>query len=340
MTQPVVAGDQQRLYRAAEEWDLAGSDALRGQSPPTYQELLDEVFFHADLRFRDHLPGAHDGAFGSRLLAWLENVDTPSDRQTMLQMVLCILFISEAERRALYREAARRYVLSWLADVEELPAAAYLDSGWYRTVRQMLREYPILSVTESFEMRHLMQSDLAFDQVPRPLQLMPDPQATMKLALSSFVKPAGAIVVEDFVGSGDQATKALRAVVASLGDGAHILFVPLVALERGLSALAEESELAAVEVNPVVVVPNSDCVQETPAADESLQWKEIRDLVNRTSSLVLDDCDGGCGTRNSFGYKGCGALVVPCYNTPNNTLLMIHRASASWRPLFRRLEHA
>jgi hypothetical protein len=144
--------------------------------------------------------------------------------------------------------------------------------------------------------------------------------------------------MEDFVGTGKQAAKVLEKLRATVPESWQILFVPLILLERGVPRLRA---LDGVELAPVLVVPEKNCIAREPKSEESRDISRVRALIAQTASDVrerLDEFDDP--PTDEFGYGGCGALIVTSHNAPNNTLPMVHHKSPRWNPLFRRLHHS
>ncbi|MHB8653193.1 MAG: phosphoribosyltransferase-like protein [Terriglobia bacterium] len=306
-----------------------------------YLATLDEILFHAELRFYDYKQYQDEGSFSQRLLAWLENVTDDRQRKALFQVLPWILFVDALQMESLYRDGYRRVVVPWLCE-GRLSGNEVLAEDLNAKLLSVMRRFCIMSITQSFSNPEFLHVN-NLSSLPTPVILGDDPQkvAAALLPLRS-AKVDGLIVLEDFVGTGDQARRVLLEIMRSGSSHWRILFVPLLILEKGLKALTEESKLKGISIRPVLVLPDARCLREEPGGKDHPDFKRIRALVQATSMKVLrplrkelDD-----PPENAFGYKGSGAMVVTCHNTPNNTLPLIHHRAPEWAPLFRRIHHS
>jgi hypothetical protein len=151
----------------------------------------------------------------------------------------------------------------------------------------------------------------------------------------------GLIIFEDFVGTGKQAGRVLTEIKHLVAPHWKVLFIPLLVLKKGLKTLTKALEESGILVDPVWVVPSSSCLFEKPLHREPPDFKRIRALAKQTRRRVLEQYGSlDDPPSNPFGYKGSGALLVTCHNTPNNSLPLIHHRAPEWSPLFRRLHHS
>lgn len=329
-----------RLYQQALGWDNEAPPNDEDHDASEFQHLLDEILFHAKLRYRDYEQARHDGEFTDRLERWLSCMADHDHRKAMLRMLAAIHFISRPERTSLYRDAFRRIIVPWIAKVHGWTAADMLAPNWQRRVEDLLLHCLIFRVTESCDLGELLHAN-ALDGVPRPLQLHPDVGTAYTAATANVRNPDSVLVIEDFVGTGNQVRSYLIALAGFVPPEVPMLFVPLVALEDGLRAISAEDELGRLLVQPATVVPDRLCIKRRPSADEPEGWDQFRALVAASAQAVRRRYDPrDPAPSNEFGYGGCGALVVPAYNTPNNTLPLIWHRAPNWNPIFRRIGHA
>lgn len=325
------------LYKTVLQWE-AEATASPADSYP-FKALLDELLFHADLRYRDYLQYRGEGQFPTRLRNWLHNVVSEAQRKDMFRLLRWLVFIDQSQMRALYRDAYRRIIVPWLSFASFSPDSL-LSSNYKLQLLGLLRQYRLLSITQSFSFTEFERiNDLA--GLPKANVLSEDPTKVSTNLPKREASVQGLILLEDFVGTGKQAGRVLKAVKAHSVEGWRILFVPLMILERGLSTLRDDTDLEGITIAPVIVVPTKACLQKRKVIGEPEEFRRLRALTKSTAAQVRrrlhahDDPPAA-----AFGYGGCGALLVTSHNTPNNTLPMIHHRAPLWSPLFRRLHHS
>ncbi|MBI4256651.1 hypothetical protein HY626_01175 [Candidatus Uhrbacteria bacterium] len=304
-----------------------------------YCGVLDEILFHADLRFSDYIQYREEGEFPVRLRNWLGNVPRKREKQILFQLLPFLLFVDRWQLQSLHRDAYRRIIVPWVCN-GQLTSDDILSSEYEILVRSRLKRYLLLSITESFSFPDFLHVN-NLSGLPKPRILGED-----KIQVKGLVQvPAGAaeglIIFEDFVGTGKQARGVLREIRRYAASDKRILFVPLIMLESGLKRLLPVGERTNIEINPVMVITNKACLQKDPFLGELDEFKYLRALVKVTAGRVLrslgplDD-----PPVNAFGYGDSGALLVTCHNAPNNTLPLIHHRAPNWNPLFRRVHHS
>ena len=107
---PSSSTTREALYRLA----LAGEESARlaTRDQFAYRSLLDEIFFHSDLRYADYLPFRSEGEFPARLARWLENVSSAHEKQLLLRMLRWLIFLDRRQTIALSRDIYRRIIQS------------------------------------------------------------------------------------------------------------------------------------------------------------------------------------------------------------------------------------
>ncbi len=330
-----VEQSEVQLSNLVLEWEEQGRRDPRDQRP--YRSTWDQILFHASLRFADEVHYEEDGPFVARLLKWLRNVTGEEQMKALFRLAALIEFYDRLQMRSLYRDAHRRLVTPWLfRDV--LGADTMLSGAFEQTILDAYRGYALFSVTLSGGIeQYIKVNDLK--GLRKPEVLGEDP-ARVPARLPAKDAVGGAIVVEDFVGTGGQALRVLLAMKESR-EAWRVLFVPLIALGTGARALSEALGPVGVDVRPVLVVGPESCIGREGAAGEPGEYPVVRSLVLQTASRVTEDTGPSDDPpTDAFGYGGLGSLIVTSHNVPNNTLPLIHHETRRWVPLFRRLHHA
>ena len=142
------------------------------------------------------------------------------------------------------------------------------------------------------------------------------------------------VVLEDFVGNGDKASPMLIAIMEEC-EANRLLFVPLLALESGFSRLCDELPDPRITISPVYIIPDAECLSPSPKPRETRFEKMIRHVIKETWPSLKQSSEHDA---RAYGVAGSGSFVVTANNSPDNTLPLIHRRTATWNPLFRRHE--
>jgi hypothetical protein len=320
------------LYKMALEWEQSADP--RDLRP--FKAHLDELLFHADTRFHEYEQFREDGEYAERLLKWVNQVDRVGERQALFELARRVCFVDHKQTQSLYREAFR-------GPVAKTVSASFGNDDWvapdfYDRVRAGLRDYALFSITESF-----IQSDFyaanSMAGAPRVQALGEDLDLAATVAGRRLRNRIGAIVFEDFVGSGNQAVRVLQMVLQK--TDVPVLFVPLVVHPDGLGRLRDlATEQPLLTVAPVMVIQEEDCVRPTHRRGEPGTFPAIRSTVRETESRVMvPRYKGEQLPSNPFGFGGSGAVFVSYRNSPNNVLALVHHRAPDWEPLFRRVDH-
>lgn len=323
------------LQRIVLQWDESVSDS-RDAFP--YRLLLEELFFHSDLRFDDYIQFRDsEGPFPVRLKRWIDNVPKIKDKQLLFRSLRYLIFVDQLQMRSLYRDAYRRVITRWLQT--EFTAPQLLDPSYPTLVANKLRRHRLFSITESFGFSDFLHVNNLVG-LEKPTVLGDDPARARSLIPALDADIDGLIIFEDIVGTGTQAARVLDEIRRHGAPHWRSLFVPLITLEQGNTTLKKKLAHPGFTVMPVFVVRESYCVRSKPAPAEPNDFKRLRTLVCDTFGRVrerLNPADVPPGS--AFGYKGCGSLLVTCHNSPNNSLPLLHHKAPEWSPLFRRLHH-
>lgn len=154
------------------------------------------------------------------------------------------------------------------------------------------------------------------------------------LELSDRLQIDNLVMIDDFIGSGNQATKEIEQIktkVMPLGVK-NFFMLSVAGMKDGIRKI--ENDLA---------VPTF-CAFEYDSADTVMSFdsgfynglshseKESVKEKLKTYGLHLSD-------KRPLGYGDTGGLLAFNYNTPNNTLPLIWSSSNGWIPLLRRIEN-
>lgn len=301
-------------------------------------DLIDDLLFRADHQFVDYQPFSSEGAFPSRLYKWLLNCTSKRDRDTMLRLASRILYMDSRAMRSLYAESYRTVVVPWLFD-EQLTIADEIREDYWDRALDRLAGATLFSVTESFHWDSFRAVN-SIAGIPEPEVLGKTVSHVRRTLGSRRFGAEDVIVLEDIVGSGDQAIRALQELIARCANETRLLFIGLIGIE-GCEARIKEKIGQRVRCALISSVPVSACIRAARTTEtDSDEVAAIRAVVKATERRVLtrhgahDD-----PPTNAFGWRGGGATLVTYRNTPNNTLPLVHHRAPNWDPLFRRIHH-
>lgn len=326
------------LYELIHKWEEDARSDPRDKS--SFGAVLDEILFHANIRFHDYIQYRDEGEFSFRLKKWLDNVSNDRDKKILFKLLPYIMFIDRPQMLSLHRDAYRRIIIPWVS-ISRLHASDILSINYENKVYSLLREYQLLSITQSFDNPDFLNAN-NLTGLPKPIILGEDKNKVSAMLPKYDESLKGLILFEDFVGTGKTARNVVIEVINHINPKWRLLFIPLIILERGLTLLNNERELSGrVTIEPVLVISNNSCIQKDAYRGEPDEFRYVRALVKSTAKKVLERYgDHDDPPDNPFGYKGSGALLVTCHNTPNNSLPLIYHRSPSWFALFRRIHHS
>lgn len=317
----------QQLYREIDQWGEQTHSILGELSA---EEILDDLHFHSLLRFGDFSQFEElEGSYGLKLKNFLFNLSGHKDRAALLKLAEQISFIDHKQKDSLYREALRKQIIPWLED--RIFADVSILSG-PKHHEEWFQKSQFLSITESFDYPRFSQVN-NLDGIRKPIiigELKNIPQFSKKCE--------HIIIQEDFVGTGNQALKAIDKILPTVPDQANILFCPSVILEGAIEYLKDQLKQRGVDFLYCFSVAKKGSVPENAQADENRWQRHLRKLVVNTADRVLETGEKEKLAFKEFGYGELGALVVTPHNVPNNSLPLIFRKTSSWSPLFRRRE--
>jgi hypothetical protein len=299
----------------------------------TLGDLYERLSYLEGELFTHYEPTLGDTRFSQRLADWLDGVGSEADQRSLFALLEHLYFVGERELEVLYRQAFNAQVMWWLSDdFSELGSSShrpYLDDQlkmtWFCPITDSMQiaRFHHLNSIEGKPMRPDWRTLAKFGQPQKVAEYMSDHGFTRL------------VLLEDFVGSGSQATSALKFAL-SVSDTLRILVVPLIVCADGLARLTAlvERHAERVTVSPTLVLPVDCVLSSVRRAQEPADYDELRDLLRALDPLVGGESDE-LETR-VFGFGKVGSLAVLQGNCPNNAPSAIHFRSETWAPLFPR----
>lgn len=279
--------------------------------------------------------------FNSRMDRWINNVNDMDEKVQLHGLIPKIFFVGEEEFNSLYRVAMHEVVIPWIVDECDLSFTGdkfeetleeEVLSTWFCPISDSLR------INAFYHVNHIVGREFRPDW--RSLAAFSDVKKVKDFVGKNKIKRI--VLLEDFVGSGGQASGILNFIEKNNFD-VNVIIVPLVICPKGNQKIISSiDKIKRIEYKPVLLVPNSEIF--TPIkADGEKQLIEVVRSINQKyhNSMGVDfSVDEKERTKiGSYGYRNTGSLIVMYSNCPNNSLALIHAENElDWTPLFPRSE--
>lgn len=317
------------IEKKVNKWELDGDIKVRD----TNLKIL-----HLNERLFKDYEVCPPADFIVRLNKWIENVEEDNDQKLLFELVPNIFFIGREELKALYIEAYINNYAKWLIDLANID---FLTLDWENIINTSEPGTWFCPITDSFNVNMFFH----INDIPTRSDIRPDWRALITLgdfdAINQYIlshKIKRIVLLEDFVGCGDQTSKTL-AQTAEKFKNLHILFIPLIICPKGKENLEKiQNSFSNFRLSPVLTLNVNWFIQEQEIKNSLELFKEISKLSKKVHSKVCgtNTIDDEIEPYGPLGWKNTGGLIVMHTNTPNNTLPLIHNQSISWEPLFKR----
>jgi hypothetical protein len=286
----------------------------------------------AEKLYEDYEPCQFE-RFADRLDAWLSNLNDDKDRKILYLLLKQIFFVGRREFESLCRAAFHGPITRWLLDCAGI---ALDDADVVNKFRTTIDETWFCPITDSMRINAFFKVN---GVVGRDLQ--PDWRSLRKFGDRAKIKAyfgkesiKRLILLEDFVGTGTQMSKAIE-FAATLDPKIQLLVCPLIICPEGIERASELLKSHRnLRFSPVLSLPASMFVKSTVRPTDQASYPAVRDLIKRTATRLAPKAD----KHTTHGFEDSGATVVLYSNCPDNTLPIIHETADDWRPLFPRIQ--
>jgi hypothetical protein len=260
-----------------------------------------------------------------RVRAWLNQFGEATDQRIMFTLLENLRFYSSTNVRAKLREA-HGIVIREIAS----RGIVRQDRGGQKRADNVLITY-LGQAGKSGP--HYVR--LYADENRIYINRIVDPH-TLRAALAEVEDLHGLVIVDDFVGTGTQASASLHRIFTDAGEVLQergiTVFLTCVS---GFANAAEAIEAAMPGTSSLVVhlcdpLSESDrCFSPTSTVfDNAIDRQRAQEIATRIG-LRLEK-------RHPLGYGDCQSLVIFEYNCPNNTLPILWKQTDDWAALFPR----
>lgn len=325
------------LYDEVQQW------AYHGEQGKKYRRLQKKWSFLGVNLFSPYEPTTYSAKsalnFEERLEQWIGNCDIEDDKKALYEMADHIFFVGENEFKSLYRSALNSSIVPWIVDCCNI---SFRDEKYSNSIKKALKETWICPATDSMKINSFYHVNRISGRDFRPefqiLNKFSSPETVQNFMVENKLKRI--VLLEDFSGTGDQMSSSINfaAKLSLNGNPVNILAVPLIAgpgsVEKGRK-LAKQ--FAHIDFRPTLEIPACSLIAKSQAG-EDVGWKNaMHGLLERSREKVIGPKPTSREKRlGVYGYAGTGALVVLHTNTPNNSILLIHRSTQTWHALFPR----
>lgn len=341
------------LLQLVTEWDSFPDtvDSTAGR----YNAFLDRLEWFGRGEWANYLPAEHTTSSSSymrRLAKWIANTDDESQRKLLLEYALQINFFSERDFAALYQSALVGPITRWIVDDT---AITLEDDDFDNRVEQELNSHTwYCPVTDSLRINDFYHINRITGIDRRPafreywaLSRLSSTGANENVAqIGAYMrgrKLKRLVLLEDFVGSGDQVRAPLEWTLQNLK--CPVLFVPLIICPPGIEMTEDlEARYLHFHSRPIIRLKPDDLLgprrKGQPFAGKHDFGEELERLASETYPRVAGSAaaDPSKEPYSPMGYEEIGCSVVTFTNTPNNTLPLVHHqpTEGTWIPLFPR----
>ena len=330
-------------------WTRSGRNPIGSpeNSDESFEALLEQIEFLSEKAFSRYVPALfsrHSPVFKDRLLKWLQNEClTEDDKVAMFQFVLRLAYFSFDDFLSLYDAAFVGAITRWVWD----RAGLHLDGADYKNelIKQRNRHTWYASVTDS-----MVISEFYHVNSITGVKFRPNFLVLKEFALADGIRRfmddaqlSRLVLLEDFVGTGDQASGVVRWALENLA--VPILFCPMVICPDGDNKFRrlEQEFPGQLKYEPVMLLGDTAFASRSGGTSDPIMT-HIKELADRIHHHIAGGCLGGGPPYSSHGYRltgntATGATVVMFSNTPDNSLPLIHFHSplSKWSPLFPRV---
>lgn len=307
--------------------------------PFDFPLLRSRIKFLSNELYCQYLPTKFsDPNFEKRLYNWICNVEDTSARQTLSKLVPYIFFVGTDEIDSLCKQAFSEKITAWYQKLHELPLPMEPVDGHFAG---FIHETWFCPVTDSFPIAQFCHLNNMSGQRFRPdwrsLTKLGSSENIRKHMNDGPIKLNRLVLLEDFVGTGNQSKQAIEFACRDTLPDKPVLFCPLVISYVGHELMLQlQSSYENLTYLPCLILSKDSCILESKQALEEEFFEDLRCVMDNAHSK-LGDFQYPKLENNAYGFGGNGCLIVLYSNCPNNTIPIIHKSSDDWSPLFKRV---
>ncbi len=276
---------------------------------------------------------------GDQYNLWLDNFKEDEKIYAMFLLSKFMYFDNETIRELMQRVYEDLYRRPIIHEIRKHEGLTKDEAIIERDFKKRLERTRFLSIGNPSESSaHLLYYFRQENRLERDLfinahQLYTHTQDGDVIIAKSLVKDIDKVVVlDDFCGSGSQATTFDKEFVVNLKKDKPELIIDyysLFAIEKGLNKV---SNLHYNRVRSIFILDESyKCF-----SDNSRFFTTNEEHIKRACRTICNKYGRHLEPRNPLGYKNCQMLLGFHHNTPNNTLPIFWSEKKAWNPIFKR----
>lgn len=341
---------EEELRNKVTQWDSLTCGNL---APAFYQNILHTLDYYSREEWSNFLPienSNYSKNFIQRLAKWVGNVTNEDDQKLIFEYALQISFFSLKDFYSLYLTAFNRIATEWLTRINNLNLTSGVSNYQNNLKYQLFKKTWFCPVTDSMNINEFYKINQISGIGEKPPFLTLYKQShnngnhnpsIEQYWLNYMLNPdqnqtslEHIVLLEDFVGSGNQCKPALEWALNKFKK--PILFIPLILCPNGSESLKslETKYAGQLTVKPTIQLSRCDLLGPERKGHAS-NWNkaiEMESLVNRIQQTINFK-------YAPFGYESTGCGISHYKNTPDNSLPLIHDNGYSnlWSPLFPRV---
>ena len=327
----------EELRRLLADWCQSESELSEDLS-----EIRSLTDFLEQVLYNDYEPArvGAQGEFAARLARWIGGAESDDDMRSLYLLVGRLVFFGREQMMAGYRTAYSRNVALWLMEIEGLP---FFGRDTEARVRAAVAKTAFTEITDSCRLGDFLRWNNVAGHGSRYTWEQHlegwDPAGFTQeiMGANSGAPRRNLVLMEDFVGSGNQMERAVEKA-CSLPTGYNVLLCPIIICPDGAVRARElETKHQHFKYSPVMELPENTFIAENTVAGEHRHHPLIRAALLSLHPKVRGTPGSWPQETTAFGYEDTGAIFCKYDNCPDNSVpILHHRSDLGWSPLFPR----
>jgi hypothetical protein len=299
--------------------------------------VIDRIKFLSERVITKYAPVRVGWDFGTQVENWGDSILEPIEKYQLMKSLKFFTFLNQEQYEALYEEAFTNQIIHWVIDVSKInPLAASFEND----INTAINETCFCALTDSMDISGFCKTN-HLNQDDKPIMRKDWDTGKKCLDFISTNHYSRMVILEDFVGTGDQSLLAMD--ILSEVPNFSILFAPLAACPQAILRIREYldvNHLVNIDVSPVYELPWDFILDQNRPCGANSPHDLLNELMILAYSYELR-VKGSYGQHypGALGYKSTGALFAKYNNCPDNTLPLYnyHGTGTNWQPLFPRV---